>query len=530
MVLAVVPFCGQAARTSPTYTHAASHVMRLHRYDHSGRQSMIEAEAQWHSSLVQVEAREMPQFLQVSDKQWQQLQNHHQEHTQHKRTLNVRSHSATHKEEKKTLAASGGFQATALTEISHSQYVGPIGVGSQYTPDGCDPSSLMQSGNGSVSISSAAALIQEGVKCTVVDQSQVWVVLDTGSTNIWIASDLCKKGPCAKPERTRYNHTVSATYKTPEDGIDLSVQFGTGKLEGPQAIDDFHIGPFTVKGQVFGMMREQSGRVFEDVPFEGILGLAWPKMSANQVRPFFDTIIEEKVLDRNEFAFYFSPDSVTANAVFWGGVDTAFYDGEIEHFPVVDPFYWAIQLVAFKIGDEVLLGCEGDCSGHMPSPEDTNEFRKYPKAIVDTGTTFFTAESSLFTTIMSKLNGGPCAEITEETHPSITFTLKNTNGEERDFSLSPEQYMTSSGTGENARCSPAFMRINVPEAHGPAMLLGECFLRHYFAVFAREEDKQSGTVGLAKASHSPESMERLKELTRSQPAFGDVDAENIESN
>jgi len=539
-VMAAVPFCGHAARTSNPYTptghNAATHVMRLHRYDHSGVQSMMEAEAQWHSSLLQVDQprKNQPQFLQVSNKQWQQLQSHHQEHAQIKRSLKARTHSAKHKaisaDQKKDSFASGGFQAMALTEISHSQYVGPIGIGSLLSPDGCDPSSLVES-NSSASMSpqTGSALIQKRVKCSVADQSQVWVVLDTGSTNIWIASDLCQQGPCAHADRTRYNHSVSATYRTPDPGVDLSVQFGTGRLEGPQGIDDFHIGPFTVKGQVFGMMREQIGRVFEDVPFEGILGLAWPSMSANQVRPFFDTIIEEKVLERNEFAFYFSPDSVTANAVFWGGVDPAFYEGDIEHFPVVDPYYWAIELVTFKIGDEELLACEGDCSAEMPSPDNIEEFRRYPKAIVDTGTTFFTAETPLFNAIMSKLRGGLCSEITSDTHANITFSLRNSDGEVRDFSLTPNQYMTSSGEGEFARCSPAFMKINVPEAHGPAMLLGECFLRHYFAVFDRQGDKTHGTVGLAKASHSPESMDRLKELTGNQPVFGAADEKNNES-
>ena len=48
--------------------------------------------------------------------------------------------------------------------------------------------------------------------------------------------------------------------------------------------------------------------------------------SANGVQPFFDTIIQQKALVHNEFAFYFSLDSVTANAVFWGGVDPAFFE------------------------------------------------------------------------------------------------------------------------------------------------------------------------------------------------------------
>ena len=63
------------------------------------------------------------------------------------------------------------------------------------------------------------------------------------------------------------------------------------------------------------MIEKQSGQVFNDVPFEGILGLGFPSMSANHATPFFDTVIQEKSLQHNEFAFYFSKDIRAGNAV-----------------------------------------------------------------------------------------------------------------------------------------------------------------------------------------------------------------------
>jgi len=135
--------------------------------------------------------------------------------------------------------------------------------------------------------------------CTVQDQSKVWVVFDTGSTNIWIASDLCKSGACQLPGRHRFNHSASATFKYPESLLQLSVQFGTGKITGPQAVDDFKIGPFTVYNQTFAMIETESdSHVFRDVPFEGIVGMAFDKMSANHVQPFFSSMIQQKALQK----------------------------------------------------------------------------------------------------------------------------------------------------------------------------------------------------------------------------------------
>jgi len=87
-------------------------------------------------------------------------------------------------------------------------------------------------------------------------------------------------------------------------------------------------------------------------------------MSANKVAPFFDNIINQKVLGHNEFGVYFSPNNPTANAIFWGGVDRRFYQGDIEYFPVKDPYYCSVGLHSFKIGNETLLG-----SGDNFNPE-----------------------------------------------------------------------------------------------------------------------------------------------------------------
>jgi hypothetical protein len=293
-------------------------------------------------------------------------------------------------------------------------------------------------------------------------------------------------------------------------------------------MDNLKVGPFIVYNQTFAMIRREEGSVFEECPFEGILGLAFPAMSANGVKPFFDTVIEQKGLKHNEFAVYFSKVNPSANAIFWGGVDSRFFKGEIEYFHVVDPYYWSLDLHAFKIGDECLLGpgcstrssafVQNDQQSHGSTERGINN--QGPYAIVDTGTTYFTAESSLFFEIMQRLPPGDCQSVTDQTHLPITYVLKNAAGQEKEFTLTNDMYMTRRGDGDDAHCSPAFMRINVPEKHGPAMLLGEIFLRYYYAVFDRGDGSDSAArIGFAPAEHSQSVNSDLKELTNSQPTF-----------
>jgi hypothetical protein len=431
---------------------------------------------------------------------------------------------------------------TRLNSLS-SQYVGPIGVGTVVEPPGClvnmsEPSqsspliendqlnqSTMMSKIGKFFFNQSSNFFKMETRdnstsqmaCQIKDQSKLWVVFDTGSTNLWISSDLCKDGPCRMEGRHIFNHSASATFSYPESMLQLTVQFGTGKIMGPQARDDFHIGPFPVYNQTFAMIETEDGNVFRDVAFEGIVGLAFPEMSANGVMPFFDSVIKQNALKgRNEFAFYFSKDKPTDNAIFWGGVDPTFYNGKLEYFPVVDPYYWSLKLMSFKIGNKQLLGAEDRYQGNG-----TRKARKWngPVAIVDTGTTYFTAESSKFQEVMEMIPPSRCGDITPESHPPMTITLESSSGQARDFTLSNKQYMTSKGDG--TRCSPAFMKIDLPTEHGPGMVLGEVFLRTFFAVFDRGTgDEQAGKIAFAESSDKDATFTRLHQLTAGQEAYG----------
>jgi len=411
-------------------------------------------------------------------------------------------------------------QVTVLSNLN-SQYVGPIGVGTIVNPQGCSgqPTSFVHL--------SKDADAHDVKQCHTEDESHVWVVFDTGSTNLWVSSDLCRQGACAKEERSRYNHLRSVTYKQPDRPAHLKIRFGTGQVTGPQAVDDFHVGPFSVQNQTFGMIEEQQGQVFEEVPFEGILGLAFPSMSAGGVTPFFDNVIKQQALARNQFSFYFSRDEPAANAIFWGGVDKSFLEGDITYFNVTDPHYWSLDLNSFQIGGEELLATGQSAAPGTPSGSSfmENSKRQVPnrqtlKAIVDTGTTFFTAETALFQQVMRRLPAGPCSTINSRSHPPILYRLTSSEGKFVDFTLTHEQYMVADGDDEIASCSPAFMRIDVPEEHGPAMILGEVFLRYYHSTFDRGDGSSaSARVGFAKSQHGDEVLSRLKDLTQDQPAF-----------
>jgi len=350
-----------------------------------------------------------------------------------------------------------------LQNLRDSQYVGPVGVG---TEKGGNPESIIN------------------------------VVFDSGSTNLWIASTLCTSDSCNS--RNQYNPYDSKTYKEPEEPVHLDITFGTGELRGPQGIDDLHVGPYTVKKQTFGIIEDELGEVFQEIAFEGILGLGFPSMSAHGVTPFFDNVMSQDVLKgHNEVSFFMTKLPDTASAVFFGGVDDRFFQGDVIYFPVSQEHYWSCDLLDFKVGEQ----SHTDFLEFKGSPESLVEGAgtgpRVSKLILDTGTTYFTAPPGLFRQVMDKLPSCDCSDIHK--YPDLHYIMKDVEGKVHDVAIPPTTYMVSSdGDGW---CDLSFMEIPVPDKYGPAFIFGEVFMREFYTVFNRGNGAPgSATVGFAKAT------------------------------
>lgn len=320
-----------------------------------------------------------------------------------------------------------------LANIKNTQYIGKIGVG---TP----PQSLN-------------------------------VIFDTGSTNLWVTSVQCLSKYCKNNEK--YDNSLSTSHESLD--IDLEVEFGTGAVKGVISQDIISIGHLQIQSQIFAEIREENGEVFKETKFSGILGLAFPGMSANHYTPIFDNIINQKLLSSNQFSFYFSEYPKQESVVIFGENDPKYFKEPILWFPVSRKYYWEIEMSDISINGQKMNLC----------------FFDKCRIALDTGTSLITGPSREVVQLLKVLNiKEDCRNLDEM--PTLIFHVG-----EYEFPLHPADYiLRNKDINRNGTlCRVGLMPLDVPKPKGPLWVFGDIFIRKYYSVFDRDNER----IGLALA-------------------------------
>jgi len=286
------------------------------------------------------------------------------------------------------------------------------------------------------------------------------VILDTGSSQLWINSQKCKSPSCLIHHR--FDSSKSTTFK--QLPVGMSVRFGSGRIYGTLGQDTIAIGPIVVTGQTTGMIERAIGGVFMSGPFDGIMGLSFPKLSASKYPLFMDTVIKQEVLATNQFSFFYADASNLKSSVSFGEPNKKLYTGPIFWVPVSRPMYWEVAMPAIRVNGVAM----GLCSEATPC-----------RAVLDTGTSFYTGPTAAVAKIiksMPKLNRD-CSNA--DTFPIVTFDFGTYK-----FDVEPRFYIQRHDNGRV--CVLGFMGLDVPPPRGPLFILGDMFQRKYYTTYDRD--------------------------------------------
>lgn len=177
------------------------------------------------------------------------------------------------------------------------------------------------------------------------------VVLDTGSSNLWVPSSEC--GSIACYLHNKYDSSASSTYT--RNGSEFAIRYGSGAVEGFVSQDNVALGDLVIKDQIFAEVTKEPGLTFAFGRFDGILGLAYDTISVNHITPPFYELVNQKLVDEPVFAFYLGDANKEGDdsEVVFGGIDKDHYKGELTTIPVRRKAYWEVQLDSIAFGDNV---------------------------------------------------------------------------------------------------------------------------------------------------------------------------------
>lgn len=297
------------------------------------------------------------------------------------------------------------------------------------------------------------------------------VILDTGSSNLWVPSSQCTSIACFL--HSKYDSTQSHTYKA--NGTAFNISYVSGSLEGFVSNDVLNIAGIEVQGQDFGEAVKEPGLTFAFGKFDGILGLGYDTIAVNRMVPPFFNMVNKRLVEKAVFTFRLGSSDADGGEVVFGDIDSSHYTGDIHYVPVRQKAYWEVELEKIKFGgEEVALESTG--------------------AAIDTGTSLIALPTAFADMINAKIGAEkgwtgqytvPCEKVSSL--PELSFTFGG-----KDYPLQGSDYILNAG----GTCISAFQGIDIELPWGSLWIIGDVFLRKYFTVY----DLDRNAVGFAKSA------------------------------
>uniref|UniRef100_A0A8C9FSQ6 Peptidase A1 domain-containing protein n=1 Tax=Pavo cristatus TaxID=9049 RepID=A0A8C9FSQ6_PAVCR len=304
---------------------------------------------------------------------------------------------------------------------------------------------------------------------------QFSVIFDTGSANLWVPSVYCSSPACANHQR--FDPARSSTYRSTATSV--AAWYGTGSMVGVLAYDTVTV---SIQGnQMVGLSQWEPGSFLVHVPFDGFLGLAFPRIAASGATPLFDSMMSQGLVAQDLFSIYLTPGTGTpwrnGSFVLFGGIDSSCFTGNLSWIPLTAQTYWQIKVDRITMHG-LPIACIHGC-----------------QAILDSGTSMLAgpghgvtrwlpagAEAGLSPPWQHTVRCGSVL-------PDVVFVIAGTQ-----FPLPPQSYILQDGS-----CMSGFEAYALPTAADELWILGSIFLRRYYSVF---DSQQHGGAGARRLKHA----------------------------
>lgn len=308
------------------------------------------------------------------------------------------------------------------------------------------------------------------------------VCMDTGSSNLWIPSAQCSSIACKM--HTKYDSSKSSTYKT--NGTKFNIQYGSGSVSGFLSEDHLDFGGTSLP-ITFAEVTAEKGMAFIMSKFDGILGLGWPSISVDSIKPPFQQLYESGKISQNLFSFHLGDSSGQDGELMLGNYNPKKFTGDITWIPLNAETYWQVPFGGVQISDKY-----STIKYHRTSSSAT-------RAILDTGTSLLAGPTADITPLLTKIGATKVMPWLQEykvdcstvsTLPDLVFILNGNS-----FTLTPNEYILQMSSRGTTICLCGITPFDMPSGREPLFILGDVFLRKYYSIF----DVGNKRIGLALA-------------------------------
>ncbi|KAJ8486927.1 hypothetical protein ONZ51_g4529 [Trametes cubensis] len=333
------------------------------------------------------------------------------------------------------------------------------------------------------------------------------VVLDTGSSDLWVASTNCLSCGVTGPNGQEQ---------------EITIRYGSGSVAGILATDTVSMAGFTVNPQTF-LLAEQMTSGLLDGDVSGIMGLAFEALASTNAVPFWQALANGGQFATPEISFWLArhlddvnpPDEQPGGVMTLGGTNSTLFTGDIEFIPLTvttgGPTFWMLEMT----GNLVNRSYAG-----QRSPGSI--MRDAALSAIDTGTTLIGGPSDAVRAIYEAIPGSaevssmqgfyafPCST---DVQVSLAFGGKSWPISSADMNL---------GRISASMCVGGIFDLSLGSdvsggGGNPVWVVGDTFLKNVYSVF-RSNPAAVGFAQLSDAaggSSAPSSSSSSPSATRS---------------
>ncbi|OAX43185.1 acid protease [Rhizopogon vinicolor AM-OR11-026] len=299
------------------------------------------------------------------------------------------------------------------------------------------------------------------------------VILDTGSSDLWIASSMCQS-TCAGTGN--FDPAKSSTFKNLNKNF--NVAYGSGEATGTLGQDVVHMAGFTITDQEFAVVTSTSLNFLVN-PVTGIFGLAWQSLASSTAMPFWQALASSGQWTQPLMAFQltrFLNDSQAGGlepggSLTMGYANESLYTGTIDFQDIPDgqASYWLQQITSMTVQGKSISLPTGSAS----------------YAAIDTGTTLVAGPPDSIAAIYAQIPGSQPGTGNWKgfySYPCDTVVTVKISFGGPSWSITPDDFAFTSAGPTSDECYGAFYAIPT-STETPSWIIGDTFLKNVYSVF-----------------------------------------------